>query len=142
MSDVVDRPAVSVSPRIRNLQRSNIVPKERSTEFASCFVLEGDSGRVLQEEQTQGVGDRALPSRRSRCKLAGSWLGATCEWFESCACVRVGTVKMTAHAIMAVASILSRTGCVRLLEGMLHDRCWSNSLACEGRLAGCRFSHP
>jgi hypothetical protein len=30
---------------------------------------------------------------------------------------------MTAHAMMAVASILSRTGCVRLLEGMLHD-CW------------------
>jgi len=63
--------AVSVSPRIRNFQRSNVVPKKRSTEFASCFVLEGDSSRVLEEEQTQGVGDRTFPGGRRRCKLAG-----------------------------------------------------------------------
>jgi hypothetical protein len=68
--DVVDAPAVAVTPCVGNSQRPRVVTEEVSAKLATRFVLERNSGDVLDHQQAQGVRDGPFPGRGSRCEIA------------------------------------------------------------------------
>jgi hypothetical protein len=53
MSDVVDAPTVTVAPGVGYPHRADVVTEERPSEFRPRLLLESDSRRVLEKQQSK-----------------------------------------------------------------------------------------
>src|SRR5262245_16379379 len=70
MADVIDVPAIAVFPRLRDLQRADVILEERAVEFAAGLALEGDARRMLDQKQVDGVENGPAQRRGLRLQLA------------------------------------------------------------------------
>ena len=70
MADVVHPPTVAVSPRLRDPRRATIIAEERPAQFVASLLLNHNPRRVLENEETERIGDGASPRRRSRWQVA------------------------------------------------------------------------
>src|SRR5215204_10379 len=70
VADVVHPPTVAVVPSIGDFHRPAVVAEKRTTQLTTRLPLEGDPSRVFDEQQSKGVGNRALEGGRRRRQFA------------------------------------------------------------------------